>query len=162
MNIKQYYTNLSEKKFKFLTISLCGGTDLMIAGYIYHIFTDKERLKISIDLASKIVEQANPQFKGQIDDRMITELWQIMTMSVMTMIGLFLVIHFIVYCLHAFDFKIAKGYIKFYAWTTGVLSTLFAVFNLSSLFGIFLFPGILLITLGFGFGYREEAHKVPE
>ncbi len=162
MNIKHFYTHLSEKKFKFLTISLCGGVDLMFAGYIYHVFTDRQRLRTSIDLARDILEKANPSIKGQINEQFISEIWQLMTMSVITMLGLFLIIHTIVYAMHTFDLKMAKGYVKFYAWTTGVCCALFGLLNITSLFGIFFIPGVLLLTLGQGFRYREEIKKLEE
>lgn len=157
MKIKQFYLNLSEKKFKYLTISLCGGFDLLIASYVYTRLTDSERIRVTIDIAKKIVEQTSPQLNGaQIDEKMISELWQLMVMSITMAIGLFLLIHFIVYAMHLMNVKMAEGYIKFYAWTSGILTILCSLFSLNSLFGLFIIPGVLLVSLVKGFGYRKE------
>ncbi|WP_157679899.1 hypothetical protein [Bacteriovorax sp. DB6_IX] len=79
------------------------------------------------------------------------ELWQMFMLMLASIILFFLLIHSLIYIAHYYDKSFAYSYTKLYAWSGGILMTLFAIINLlTPPAGLFLIPGAILLFIAVG------------
>ena len=105
MSISKFYTDITEKNFKFLTISSCFLADLAAALYIYLLVNDKSYFEKYIDTVQEAMRQSNPDFKMAVDPNFLNQLWGVVLMTTLSMIMIFMVIHAIVYFFYFKDKK---------------------------------------------------------
>ncbi|EQC47130.1 hypothetical protein [Bacteriovorax sp. Seq25_V] len=158
--MKKQYSNTNEKNFKFLTILIPFIADLYICSYLWKGFGNKEQFDKSLKLALDVIGQAGGQ-AVELPQEYIAQLWELMILTLVSILSVYLIVHVIVYLLYYFkEKKGALSYIKFYSLSAGILMPLFAVFDLKNLFNIgFLIIGIAFLWLNQGIKFYEKAKE---
>jgi hypothetical protein len=99
----------------------------------------------------KMAQEMNPQLKGVELTDVYQQLWQLFITTLIGVLLVVLLIHLVIYIMHYAEKGFAYSYIKVYAWTGGVMMTLFAILNsLMPPSGLFLAPGLALLFVGLG------------
>ncbi len=158
--MKKQYSNTNEKNFKFLTILIPFISDLYICGYLWNVFGNKAQFDNSLKLAMDMIGKSGATMV-ELPQEYLSELWQIMILTLVSMLSLYMIIHVIIYLLYWYkEKKGALSYIKFYSISAGILMPLFAVFDLKNLVSIgFLLIGVALLWLNQGLKFYEKARK---
>ncbi|OIQ19895.1 MAG: hypothetical protein BM556_05255 [Bacteriovorax sp. MedPE-SWde] len=134
-----------------------------MAGYIYIKFSNEQTFKSSYDFAVGVIKQSNPHLAGQMVPEFYAQLWHVFMTTLVSIIIIYLLLHSIVYLLHHYGKSFAYGYIKLYAWSGGVLMTLFAIIGIQSLEGaMFLIPGIALLFVALGVKHFPDSKSTEE
>ena len=156
------YNNLNEKKFKVLTIIFCFLSDIFIIGHLVLSFGEQEKFQQSLELALKMMEKQNPGISNQLPPNFAAELWQMMLSTVIGIVCFYLLFHSVIYVAHHYKKGFARGYIKFYSWTGGILMGLYALINFTSSAVLFLIPSTLLMYVALGMKRFPEIKKTEE
>lgn len=157
MSISKFYTDITEKNFKFLTISSCFLADLAAALYIYLLVNDKSYFEKYIDTVQEAMRQSNTDFKMAVDPNFLNQLWGVVLMTTLSMIMIFMVIHAIVYFFYFKDKKFAKSYVTFYTWTVAILYTFTGVKNITNPLGFITISGLFSLYIALGFNQKKKA-----
>lgn len=109
------YNNLTEKKFKILTILTCFFGDFTV---LYWLWKQKEAIfNKYLEYIHQVLEiQGGPNIPKNFEE----ELLQLMAQSLLIMFTGIMIAHGIIYLTYWFDKKFSKGYLKFYTSTAAV------------------------------------------
>ena len=164
--MKNFYSKFNEKKFKYLTLLCCVIADALLIGYIYKGFTNKEEFQKIFDQAKlEVAKNMKLEANAVFPPSYAGELWQVMITTVVAILAMYALFHGIIYLSHYFNKKFAHNYVKFYAWSGGVLMNLFALIGITNIRARFFFiPGLLLLFVAFGMKYfpYQETKKMEE
>lgn len=157
------YKHLNEKKFKFLTIINCFIADLFVCAHVMMNIGNKEQFDKTMDLFFKLLEMQMPGYSSQVSTAYLEELWQVVIMTLYTIILVYLLLHSVIYFFHNKDKKYAKSYVKFYSWSGAILMGYYSLSGLSYPDrAMFLIPSILLFVNAFGFKKFSLPRKQAE
>jgi hypothetical protein len=139
------YKNLNEKKFKIIAIICAFFSDLVIAKYIWTIFTDKalfEKYFVAI--------MDNMKKSPDFDDSMVpkdffSELFQIWSQSLVLLLLAVIGVHIINYYLYHKDKVFAFKYLKMQSWLGGIC---FVILGLPKIFSGSLYLLVFISGLG--------------
>ncbi len=157
-NLNDIFSKFNKKTFKYLNISTCLIADAFVALYLYLVYANPKTYHESFKIAYQSLRLVDPSIADGIKDpNFQNQLIQLMIQTVISIICIYLVIHFIIYIFRIYNKKFAHGYIKLYAWTGGVLMTIIALFNLGTpRVAMFLIPGLLLLFNALGFKHESQ------
>lgn len=108
-----------------------------------------------------ILKQLDPNSAQIAADPMFREqLTSVMVQTAISLICFYLIVHLLIYVARVYEKAFANSYIKFYAWSAGILMTLTALLNLGNArIGIFIIPGLLFLFNAFGFKYVNQMQE---
>ena len=114
-------SNMSERKFRYLSALFCFLGDILIVVYLFIVFNDFEKFK---QLFAKSLDLMGVSL-SQLDPDIIQAQYTIMTSTLKMMLAAFLFIHFIVYIYHIGQKVAATKYIKATLFLTIPTSAIF-------------------------------------
>lgn len=147
--MRNFFNKLSPKSFQYICIFICFLGDLSFAGYIYFISSDKQAYLQNFELLKIPLTQA---FKSQGLELPIGfehEIFQVMLQTLVTMLGLYLLAHLIIYFFYYLNKRFAFLYIRFIS-IMGIIAGI--TFFSGSMNGHFIWPLIFaVITIAYLF-----------
>jgi uncharacterized membrane protein len=160
--MESIYKNLTEKKFKIVAILCAFFSDIVIAKYIWSIFSNKELFEKSFLTVMENMEK-NPNYdSSMIPKNFFDELFLLWTQSLILMLLAVILVHLVNYLLYSKGKVFSFKYLRIQAWIGGVGLTLAGLPNIANgaIYIALLVAGLGLLFVAFGL--RQFTMKNPE
>ncbi len=151
ISLTDFYSKLTEKKFKLVTIFICLIGDLYLVSYLYFKFSN-------FALFEKIFRYAlsmNNIGPEQVPQDFLYAQFQILINALITMLVAVIFIHLIVYLYYYLGRKAARSYVIFLSWA----GTIFYFLMTLSLFSSKISWSLGFLLIAFGYIVVIKGHK---
>jgi hypothetical protein len=154
--MRNYFNQLGPKTFQMMCILFCLIGDFCFAGYIYHIFSDKDAYLKNYQFLKEPLNQAFAKQGMSLPNGFEHEIFSIMIQSLLMMLFMFIVAHGLIYTFYYFQKRFAFLYIRFISLmgVIGAFVFTITVMGNSVLWGLtFLFVTVAYLFVIFGTYY---------
>jgi hypothetical protein len=162
--MKNYYSKLSRKKFKTITILFMAFGDLVLCRWLWMRFIENPRIGQFIELAIKKIEETGQLATNALPADYFEQILMLMKKSLLIMFGAIIIVHAINYYGYWKDKSISFYYLRLIAWTGSVGAFFVGVSSLS--LGVIGYAILLLsfmyMYVALGFLYHPAQEIVRE